>query len=383
MRRRPGAILRSLAVTGALGLLLVGLAPAAGAESIGGDRLSSPRRTVELLAGADPLPEVWAATWIIADAETGDVLAQKGSHIPRPPASTLKMLTALAALPGTSPQDRYVATERAAGIYGARVGLRPGKEYSLDDLWYAVFLPSANDAAIAVAQANGGVRKTVNQMNDVARQLQALDTVARNTSGLDIPGQVSSAYDLALIARAGLSRADFARYAKTVTWKFPDVKGKGKHRIYTTNRLLMHGYKGMIGVKTGFTSQAGRTYVGAARRGGRTLIVALMGISESSESAARKLLDWGFANTGEVVPIGTLVDPLPDVPQQQTAAATAASKTTSAAPAARADATSSLTVPGPGGRTNAILWGAGIVAAAMVAASILAALSRRRRTRRS
>jgi len=254
-----------------------------------------------------------------------------------------------------------------------------GKEYSLDDLWYAVFLPSANDAAIAVAQANGGVRKTVRQMNDVAQRLQALDTVARNTSGLDVPGQVSSAYDLALIARAGLARSDFARYARTVSWKFPDVKGKGKHRIYTTNRLLMHGYKGVIGVKTGFTSQAGRTYVGAARRGGRTLIVALMGISESSESAARKLLDWGFANTGEVLPIGTLVEPLPD--PEPTASSPAASASISAASAPRAVTTSSLTAPDPQGRTNAVLWGAGIVAAALLVASMLAALGRRRNRR--
>ncbi|MHB1166139.1 MAG: D-alanyl-D-alanine carboxypeptidase family protein [Candidatus Nanopelagicales bacterium] len=379
MRRRPGAPARALAVVGALGLLLVGPVPTAGAETIGGDRLSSPRRTVELLPGADPLPEVWAATWIIADAATGDVLAQKGSHTARPPASTLKMLTALVVLPGTSPQDRYVATERAAGIYGARAGLRPGKEYSLDDLWYAVFLHSANDAAIAVAEANGGVRKTVRQMNEAARRLQALDTVARSPSGLDAPGQVSSAYDLALIARAGLARADFARYAKTVTWRFPDAKGKGKHRIYTTNRLLMRGYKGMIGVKTGFTSQAGRTYVGAARRGGRTLIVALMGIRESSESAARKLLDWGFANAADVVPIGTLVDPVPDPPQVPASSASAAAG--SSAP--RAAAASSLTARSPDGQASAVLWGAGIVAGAVLAASTLAALSRRRRTRRA
>ena len=78
---------------------------------------------------------------------------------------------------------------------------------------------------------------------------------------------MSSAYDLALIARAGLARADFARYASTVTAQFPDVKGKGSHPIYTTNRLLLHGWRGAIGVKTGFTSQAGRTYVGAATAG--------------------------------------------------------------------------------------------------------------------
>lgn len=219
------------------------------------------------------------------------------------------MLTALTVLPRTTPETTYVATDRAAGIYGSRVGLRPGRTYTLDQLWYAVFLPSANDAAIAVAEANGGVKRTIRQMNDVAYELRALDTVARTTNGLDSPGQRSSAYDLTLIARAGLQREDFARYASARTARFPDVKGKGSHRIYTTNRLLLHGWKGTIGVKTGFTSQAGRTFVGAASRDGRTLIVSLMGIRESTEDAARKLLKWGFENADDVAPVGLLVDP--------------------------------------------------------------------------
>ena len=297
-----------------MSLITLAAVPAT-AETLGGEQLASPTSTVLLQPGAAPLPKVKAATWILADAETGEVLAQKGSHVRRAPASTLKMLTALTVLPRTTPETEYVATPRAAYIYGARVGLKPGKTYTMDELWYAVFLPSANDAAIAVAEANGGVRRTVRQMNDVAYELRALDTVAKNTSGLDAPGQLSSAYDLALIARAGLARQDFATYASTVRADFPDVKGKGSHPIYTTNRLLRNGWRGAIGVKTGFTSQAGRTYVGAATRGGRTLIVALMGIGESSESAARKLLKWGFANGDAVTPIGTLIEPgapLPD-----------------------------------------------------------------------
>jgi D-alanyl-D-alanine carboxypeptidase (penicillin-binding protein 5/6) len=184
-----------------------------------------------------------------------------------------------------------------------------GRAYTLDQLWYAVFLPSANDAAIAVAQANGGVRKTVHQMNAIADTLHADDTVARNTNGLDSPGQTSSAYDLALFARAGMRRPDFSKYAGTAVAQFPDVRGKGSHSIHTTNRLLLHGYHGMTGVKTGFTTHAGRTYVGAANRQGTSLIVSLMGIHEASETAARKLLDWGFANRGLVTPVGVLVNP--------------------------------------------------------------------------
>jgi D-alanyl-D-alanine carboxypeptidase (penicillin-binding protein 5/6) len=291
--------------------LAVGFAPTARSETIGGEQLARTHRTVSLQPGAEPLPDVWAETWLLADAQTGEVLAQKASHERRPPASTLKMLTALAVMPNTTPTDTYVATPRAATIYGARVGLKPGKTYTLDELWYAVFLPSANDAAIAVAEANGGVKRTVRQMNKVARDLNAFDTQAKNTSGLDAPGQLSSAYDLALMARAGLQRPDFASYVRSVRAEFPDVKGRGSHPIYTTNRLLLSGWRGAIGVKTGFTSRAGRTFVGAATRGGRTLIVSLMGVKESSEGAAKKLLAWGFTNADSVTPIGTLVEPGP------------------------------------------------------------------------
>lgn len=291
----------------ALGSLLV--AAPAQAETVGGPQLDSTRRTVNLGPGAQPLPEVWAATWVLADAETGEVLAHKGAHVQRPPASTLKTLTALTVLPQTDRSQTYVATRRAASIYGSRVGLKPGKTYTMHQLWNAVFLPSANDAAIAVAEVNGGVRKTVEQMNELAADLGALDTVARNTNGLDAPGQVSSAYDLALIARAGLEREDFASYARRARAQFPDVRGRGTHTIYTTNRLLLNGWPGAIGVKTGFTSKAGRTFVGAAERNGRTLIVTLMGIKESTDDAAAKLLTWGFRNADKVEPVGLLVPP--------------------------------------------------------------------------
>ena len=309
----------AVAVT-ACAVLIGGLAgPATAAtravDTIGGDGLAGDKRAVQLLEGADPLPNVKAASWVLADADTGVVLAHKGAHVQRAPASTLKMLTAVTLLPTMDLEATTRASSRAASIYGTRVGLRAGKSYTLDDLWYAVFLPSANDAAIAVAEANGGVKRTVRQMNKVAYDLRALDTVAKTPNGLDSPGQRTSAYDLALIAREGLRNEDFARYASTAKTQFPNTKGKGTHTIYTTNRMLLHGWRGAIGVKTGFTSQAGRTFAGAAKRHGRTLIVTLLGIQESTETAAKKLLAWGFKNADRVEPVGVLVDrgsPLPE-----------------------------------------------------------------------
>lgn len=265
-------------------------------------------------ANAPTLPDVWAKTWIIADAQSGAILAAKRAHKKRAPASTIKMLTALTVLPKLPLDSTYVARKRAVKMYGSRVGLIAGRSYTVEALMNAMMLPSANDAAVALAQANGGVRRTVAEMNAVAAQLNARDTVAKNPSGLDSPGMVSTAYDLAVIARAGLQQPTFSAFAKRTKAQFP-IKGKNKTRmIYTTNRLLLRNYPGAIGVKTGYTSNAGRTFVGAAERDGRTLIVALMGINERSEVAAQKLLDWGFRHGARVNPVGSLPAPTSALP---------------------------------------------------------------------
>lgn len=372
LRRSAHAILAI-----AVGSVLV--AVPAHAETIGGAQLDSTRRTVNLGPGAQPLPDVRAATWLLADAETGEVLAHKGAHVQRAPASTLKTLTALTVLPRTNPDQTYVATRRAASIYGARVGLKPGKTYTMHQLWNAVFLPSANDAAIAVAEVNGGVRRTVDQMNEVAASLGALDTVARNTNGLDAPGQVSSAYDLALIARAGLEREDFASYARRARAQFPDVRGRGMHTIYTTNRMLLNGWPGAIGVKTGFTSRAGRTFVGAAERDGRTLIVTLMGIRESTEDAATKLLAWGFRNADKVQPVGVLVEPgtTPDV-RAASDGPTETSGDSPSDPTPEAEATANGASLAPEESSSASVAPTGIIGVAIAAAIVLGLLLIRR-----
>src|SRR5262249_47424817 len=131
--------------------------------------------------------------------------------------------------------------------------------------------------------------------------------------GYDAPGQVSSAYDLAVFGRAGLRNADFARYCSTADAMFPD--GAGSFAIENTNRLLtgedgVARYPGLIGIKNGYTSEAGNTLVAAAHRGGRTLVVTVMNPQEGGGltvyEEARALLDWGFTAAGRVDPVGSL-----------------------------------------------------------------------------
>ena len=257
-------------------------------------------------------PVVAAKSWLVADLTTGTILAAKRPHRQLPPASTLKTLTAVTLLQRLVKSREYHAQWEDAAVEGSAVGIVPEATYTVDELFYGLMLPSGNDAAHALANAAGGMRKTVRMMRDEAQGLGAADTVVRNPSGLDAPGQVSSAYDLALFAKAGLARRDFRRYVSTVTVAFPAEMPRraGKERntfqIYNQNPLLLHGYRGVVGVKTGYTTLAGRTFVGAAQRGDHLLVVTIMASQESTELAAQRLLDWGFAHLDQP-PQGFLV----------------------------------------------------------------------------
>jgi D-alanyl-D-alanine carboxypeptidase (penicillin-binding protein 5/6) len=231
------------------------------------------------------------------------------------------------------------------------VGLFPGSNYTLDNLFYALFLPSANDAANAIARSRGSIKGTVRLMNEEAQRLQAFDTTAKNPSGLDAKGQLSSAYDLALFGREGLKNPDFARYARTVRARFPDKEPKNprikrsSYQIYTENRLMAAGYKGMIGIKTGYTTKAQRTFIGAAERNGRRILITMMANQGPTKVDAKLLLDWGFVNAARIsTPVGQLVDPTGPAPTytpQPEATPTTASSTTGADPQAQPAATQS------------------------------------------
>jgi serine-type D-Ala-D-Ala carboxypeptidase (penicillin-binding protein 5/6) len=307
--------------------------------TIGGDRLAVPGIQVQAKDGRSPapIPPLTASSWVVADADTGEILASKNAHLQRRPASTLKTLTALTLIPRLDPDATYVPDYSDIAIEGSKVGIVNGSTYTNEQLFYGLFLASGNDTAQALSKSNGGVKPTVKQMNAEARRLQANDTVARTPSGLDADGQRSSAYDLALIARAGLAVPDFRKYASTVSVDFPREGSKAKRKsfkVYNHNPLVIGGYEGAIGVKTGYTVLAGRTFVGAAERDGRTLIVTLMNYGGTTYRTSAALLDWGFANAKKVEPIGQLVDPLPEQSEAAPASGEDAATTGGAAGAA-------------------------------------------------
>jgi len=297
-----------VAVVGLLSLTLL-TSPAHAAETVGGSRLAA--KGVVVAAGAPALPATSAASWLVADMQTGEVLAARDPHGRYAPASTLKILTAHTVIPRLDPATMVKPTWDDVNIEGSRVGIVQQMRYSVKDLLTAMMVVSGNDAAHALATANGGMAKTVGEMNAEAKRLRAHDTTARNTSGLDHPQQRSSAYDLALIGRAAMQSPAFRSYVATKRHYLP---APGKKTIYLASHdKLLWNYDGAIGIKNGYTTKARATFVGAATRGNRTLIVSMMKTNPRYWPEAAALLTWGFkaANAG-VAPIGHLVDPVPD-----------------------------------------------------------------------
>ena len=281
-------------------LLAVALTVAVGVPALPAAAAPAPR----------PLPKLSAGSFLVADLETGDVIAARYPHHRLPPASTLKVLTALTVLPELDPAAVYTAVFEDANVDGSKVGVVPDATYTVHNLFEGMLLMSGNDAANALANAAGGVPQTVAAMNATARELGALDTTAVNPSGLDAPRQFTSAYDLALIARAALERDDFRAYVTTTRSKFPGkMAKKGKKRksfeISTQNKLVLN-YRGAFGVKNGWTTKARGTFVGAATRGDRTLVAVVMRTKPPAWEESAALLDWGFANADLVAPVDSL-----------------------------------------------------------------------------
>lgn len=280
---------------------------------VGGSRLADTGVVVDRPASVVAPPEVYDVSYVLADLDSGEILAAKSPHAWLRPASTLKTLTALTLLPRLDPRRVVVADQAAQDAEGSRVGILAGNRYPVANLVDAMLMFSANDAVYALAEAAGGYQHTVELMNAEAAEIGAHDTLTVDPSGLDEGDQHSSAYDLALIGRNAMRLPEFRAAITKRDSVFPGGKDKyGKvwpaFHVYNINELLKH-YPGAIGIKPGRTDRAQHTFIGAATRGGRTLVVAQMGSVTGSWKPTAALLDWGFANADRVTPVGRLVEP--------------------------------------------------------------------------
>jgi D-alanyl-D-alanine carboxypeptidase (penicillin-binding protein 5/6) len=285
-------------------------------HTVGGEDLDT--RGLVVTDRTAPLPAgLTAAGWLVADAVTGDVLAARDPHGRYYPASTLKTLTLLTLAPLLDPARVVIGTAEDEDVEGSRVGLVQGGQYPVSLLFQALMLQSGNDAANALARTAGGVEVTVEAMNETAESIGAFDTVAGTPSGLDVAGQSSSPYDLALIFRALVGDPVTAAILQAPTAQMPAVEGRSPGYQIQNQNPLLSTYPGSLGGKTGFTDAARHTFVTAAERDGRRLVVSIMNTENTPLRAADQavlLLDWGFAVPAGTAGVGTLVTPADLVP---------------------------------------------------------------------
>jgi D-alanyl-D-alanine carboxypeptidase (penicillin-binding protein 5/6) len=252
--------------------------------------------------GSVPIPDGPAQTWIVADLDSGQVLAGRDQNVAHPPASTIKVLLALVALDELSLDSTVVADPADTQVECNCVGVKPGRTYTARQLLDGLLLVSGNDAANTLAHLLGGADVTVGKMNAKAASLGATNTHAATPSGLDGPGGsgASTAHDLAVIFRAAMANPMFAHITAEPSAMFPGDSADGGERPITNQDELLQRYSGAIGGKTGFTNAARKTFVGAAARGGRRLVIAMMyGLVKAGGPTywdqAGSLFDWGFA----------------------------------------------------------------------------------------
>jgi len=249
--------------------------------------------------GSVPIPAGPAQTWIVADLDSGRVLAGRDQDVAHPPASTIKVLLALVALDQVGLDSTVVADVADTEVECNCVGIKPGRSYTARQLLDGLLLVSGNDAANTLAHLMGGADATVAKMNAKAASLGATNTHAATPSGLDGPGGsgASTAHDLAVIFRAAMANPVFAQITAEPSAMFPGDHGD---EPITNQDELLQRYPGAIGGKTGFTDAARKTFVGAAARGGRRLVIAMMyGLVRAGGPTywdqAAGLFDWGFA----------------------------------------------------------------------------------------
>ncbi len=284
-------LLASLAVT--LALVAGTLGP------FGPTAAAVPATGVIQPAGSMPIPDGPAQAWLVADMDTGAVLAARDEHGQYAPASTIKVLLALTVLDELPLDATIVANEADTRVECNCAGVAPGKTYTTRQLLEALLLVSGNDAANTLATMLGGHDVAVMKMNGKAALVGAYGTNAGSPSGIDGPGidMWSSPHDLAVIFRAAMANPVFAQITAMPTAVFPTKTGD---KVLVNQDQLLQRYPGTFGGKTGYTDLARKTFVGGAQRNGKRLVVALMfGLDKEGAPSywdqAASLLDWGFA----------------------------------------------------------------------------------------
>ncbi len=235
-----------------------------------------------------PTPSIQASSLYLVDLQSRRVLLEKHAGRRLPPASLTKLMTALVALEAASP-EQVVPVDGRALIHRSSLKLQPGEQFLLRDLLAAMLVTSANDACEAIAWHVGGGSpdRFVAMMNARAESLGLHDTHFVNACGFDAPGHYSTAMDLAALAEQALSLPAISMIVRTVTRTITTVDGSRSVSLYSTNELLRD--PDVTGVKTGYTSKAGRCLIASLFRNGHRLLLVGLNVRNRWEQATRLL----------------------------------------------------------------------------------------------
>ncbi|MGI6205805.1 MAG: D-alanyl-D-alanine carboxypeptidase family protein [Anaerovoracaceae bacterium] len=262
-------------------------------------------------AAVTTIPETGAQSAVLIDANTGEVLFDKSMDMTEYPASTTKIMTALLAIENLPLDEVVTVGVDATQVEGSNLELKAGEQLTVEQLLYGMMLKSANDMAVALADAvAGSVEDFAVLMNERAEEIGCTNTHFVTPNGLPNDQHVTTAHDLALIASEAMKNEEFAKIVKTKTYTIPATNMSEARKVTNSNQLLTgdgtvtvdgversYYYEGIKGIKTGYTNAAQACLVADAERDGLDLIsVTMHSTREDQYPDAIKILDWGFAN---------------------------------------------------------------------------------------
>lgn len=245
--------------------------------------------------------DLYAKSAILIDADSKRVLYQKNGYEKRAMASTTKIMTCLLALENSNPDDVVEFSSYAASRPQVKLGAGSGSKFYMKDMLYSLMLESHNDTAVAIAESiAGSTLDFANMMNERAKSIGALNTNFVTPNGLDDPMHYTTAYDLALIAAEAIKNEKFLEIVNQKSHTFTQIDGKGSYGVYNKDAFL-EMMDGAIGIKTGFTGNAGYCFVGALKRDNRTFISVVLASGWPPSKTYKwkdtvKLMKYGIEN---------------------------------------------------------------------------------------
>lgn len=245
--------------------------------------------------------ELSAKSAVLIDGKTGRVLFGKNYNNKMAMASTTKIMTCIVALENASPDEVVEISKRAASMPKVHMNAIKGEKYKIGDLLYAMMLESYNDVAVAVAEGvAGSVEEFAKLMNKKAGEIGAVNTNFVTPNGLDAKGHFSTAYDMALIGAYAIKNQQFLKITNTKSYSFYDCSNK-RHIVVNNKDAFLNMSSDAIGIKTGFTGDAGYCFVGAVKSNNRVYVSCVLASGWPPNKTYKwrdttKLMDYGKNN---------------------------------------------------------------------------------------